>query len=76
MNGTITVSSEIGKGTEFVVTIPMDISQELTTLIEESDLDGGFISDFDYLYYEFVICNNHNSFGVQQLKKRLLPRSD
>jgi len=39
MNGKITVSSEIGIGTEFIVSIPMEVSAEVTTLIDEAEFD-------------------------------------
>ena len=42
----------------------MEISNELTTLIEETDFDG-ISSDFDFVNYEFIICNNPASFGIQ-----------
>lgn len=53
----------------------MDISNELTTLIEETDFES-LMGDFDVLNYEFIICNNPGSFGIHQLKKKLLPKSN
>ena len=51
-------------GTEFIVNIPMEISAEVTTFVEESDFDKE-ISEIDLGNYEFAVCNNPSSFGIQ-----------
>lgn len=68
MDGNITVHSDIGQGTEFKVSIPLEISAEVTLFVDESEFDKE-MSEIDLLSYEFCICNHPSSFGLQQLKK-------
>lgn len=63
MDGNIEVYSELGKGTEFVVSIPMELSAEVTTFVEEVD-NGDQFSEIVNSDYEFCICDNQTSFGI------------
>lgn len=63
MNGKITVNSKIDHGTEFIVSIPMEISAEVSTLIDEQEFDKE-INENELLNFEFVVCNNEKSFGI------------
>jgi hypothetical protein len=70
MNGTIILESEKGLGATFKVRIPLQISNELSLLVEEEDL----AMNFNFKEFEFVICEDkfQKSFGIRQLKKKLL----
>ena len=57
MNGTIDVKSKLGQGTEFLINIPMEISSEVTTFVEESEFDKE-MSEIDLMNYEFCLCNS------------------
>lgn len=63
MDGEIVVGGELGVGAEFIVSIPMEVSLELTTLIEETDFDLK-MDDLDINSFEFIIGNVHQSFGI------------
>jgi hypothetical protein len=73
MNGKITVKSEEKVGTEFIVSIPMEVSAEVTTLIDEAEFDKE-INENDLINYEFVVCLNERSFGIQQIRKIFLKK--
>jgi hypothetical protein len=59
MNGKISVKSKLGKGAEFKVKVPLEISNDLTTMVDEIEVD-----DFDFANYEFLIFNNSKSYGI------------
>lgn len=61
MNGKIDVTSEKGHGTTFKVEIPMQLSNDLSLLIDDEDYDN----NENYSNFEFVICENRKSFGIQ-----------
>lgn len=67
MNGKIQVDSKLNQGTEFIVSIPAEVSGDLTTYIDEFDFDREFL-DGDLNNFEFVVCNER-TFGIQQIKK-------
>lgn len=71
MSGTIDVTSTLGEGTEFIVNIPLEISNDVTLYVEDNEFDKE-MSEIDLNNYEFAVCNNQSSFGISQIKKNFL----
>lgn len=42
----------------------MEVSAEVTTLIDEAEFDKE-LNEGELINYEFVVCNNERSFGIQ-----------
>ena len=67
MNGKIDVTSKLGEGTEFIVSIPLEVSSDIGALIDENEFDKELL-EVDLKNYEFVVCNKDRSFGVNQIR--------
>ena len=63
MNGKIEVNSQYGHGTEFVVSIPLEVSADISAMIDENEFDRE-IQETDLKNYEFVVLNKERSFGI------------
>ena len=59
MKGKIKVVSEEGKWTEFIVKIPLELSNELEVLVDDIEID-----ESEFGNYEFLIFNSSQSYGI------------
>lgn len=68
MNGKIEVQSEPGKGTQFIVSIPLEVSADISAYVEENEVEID-IRDYDLKSYEFLVLNKERSFAINQIKQ-------
>ena len=73
MNGKIEVKSKIGQGTEFIVSLPMEVSADLTTYIDETEFDRD-LADDEFTKFEVVFCKNEKTYGLQSMKRFFLKK--
>ncbi len=73
MNGEINVKSELGKGTTFIVTVPLGISSIQTETKAQNVLDQNMMQQLDHIKLLLVEDNEFNRMVAEDTLKELLP---
>jgi signal transduction histidine kinase/DNA-binding NarL/FixJ family response regulator len=75
MEGEITVKSELGKGTTFTVTIPLEESAVQTNAPSQTVLDSGVMQQLSHVKILLVEDNEFNRVVAEDTLKEILPDS-